>query len=131
MLDAATPLGLAPVVGSAPGVGVVGYLTGGGVGPLARIWGAGSDHVRAFDVVTGDGLLRRATAEEEPDLFWGLRGGKGTLGVVTAVEIDLFRQPEVYGGALYLDGSHARDVLHAWREWCGTLPPEGATSVAL
>lgn len=131
VIDAAAPLGLAPVVGSAPDVGVVGFLTGGGVGPVVRSWGAGADHVRAFEVVTGDGRVRRATATEEPDLFWGLRGGKGTLGIVTAVEIDLVHQPQIYGGGLYVDGAHARDVLHAWREWALTLPTEGTTSVAL
>jgi len=131
LLAEATPHGLAGLVGSAPDVGVVGYITGGGVGPLARTWGAASDRVRAFDVVTGDGVVRRATAVDEPDLFWGLRGGKGALGVVTAVELDLVPQAEVYGGALYVDGAHAADVLHTWREWCRDLAPEATTSVAL
>lgn len=107
VLDAATTHGLAPLCGSAPGVGVVGYLTGGGIGPLVRTVGLSSDHVRAFDVVTGEGTLLRATPEENADLFWGLRGGKATLGIVTAVEIALLPISEFYGGAVYFDGDDA------------------------
>src|SRR5690606_18447476 len=104
VIDAAAPHGLAPVAGSAPGVGVVGYLTGGGIGPLVRSVGLSSDHVRSFDVVTGEGRLFRATPHENADLFWGLRGGKATLGIVVGAEIDLLPIPEFYGGAVYFDG---------------------------
>lgn len=131
VLDAAGAHGLAALAGSSPGVGVVGYTTGGGVGPLARTLGIASDRVRAFDVVTGDGELRRASVDEHPDLFWGLRGGKGALGVVTAVEFDLLPIREIYAGALYFDGSHAGDLLARWADWSATLPPEATTSIAL
>lgn len=131
VIAAAAPHGLAPLCGSAPGVGVVGYLTGGGLGPVARTFGLSSDHVRAFDVVTGDGQLRRATPTENPALFWGLCGGKGALGVVTAVEFDLPRVPEILGGCLYFDGAHAATVLHGWREWSATLPTQATTSIAI
>lgn len=131
VLDAATPHGLAPLCGSAPGVGVVGYLTGGGIGPLVRTVGLSSDHVRAFEVVTGEGNLLRATAEENADLFWGLRGGKATLGIVTSVEIDLLPYAEFYGGAVYFDGADASAVLHAWRGWCADLPETVNTSIAI
>jgi hypothetical protein len=130
VLDAAGAHGLAALAGSSPGVGVVGYTTGGGVGPLARTLGIASDRVRAFEVVTGDGELRRASADEHPDLFWGLRGGKGALGVVTAVEFDLLPIREIYGGALYFDGGHAADLLALWADWCAVLPPEATTSIA-
>ena len=131
VLDAATPHGLAPLCGSAPGVGVVGYLTGGGIGPLVRTVGLSSDHVRAFDVVTGEGTLLRATPEENADLFWGLRGGKATLGIVTKVDIDLLSISEFYGGAVYFDGADAAAVLHAWRGWCEGLPETVNTSIAV
>ena len=131
VLDAAGAYGLAALAGSSPGVGVVGYTTGGGVGPLARTLGIASDRVRAFDVVTGDGELRRASVDQHPDLFWGLRGGKGALGVVTAVEFDLLPIQEIYAGALYFDGSHAGDLLARWADWSATLPPEATTSIAL
>jgi hypothetical protein len=131
VLDALGAHGLAALAGSSPGVGVVGYTTGGGVGPLARTLGIASDRVRAFDVVTGDGELRRASVDEHPDLFWGLRGGKGALGVVTAVEFDLLPISEIYAGALYFDGSHAADLLERWADWSATLPSEATTSIAL
>lgn len=131
VLDAATPHGLAPLCGSAPGVGVVGYLTGGGIGPLVRTVGLSSDHVRAFDVVTGEGTLLRATPEENADLFWGLRGGKATLGIATAVEIDLLPIAEFYGGAVYFDGTDTATVLHAWCGWCSGLPETVNTSIAV
>jgi FAD/FMN-containing dehydrogenase len=131
VIDAAAPHGLAPLCGSAPGVGVVGYLTGGGLGPVARTFGFSSDHVRAFDVVTGDGQLRRATPSENPALFWGLCGGKGALGVVTAVEFDLPHVPEILGGCLYFDGADAATVLHGWREWSAALPEQATTSIAI
>ncbi len=131
VIEAAAPFGLAPPCGSSPGVGVVGLLTGGGIGPLARHFGVASDHVLAFDVVTGDGSLRRASADENPALFWGLCGGKGALGIVTAVELMLPSLPELFGGCLYFDGADAAAVLHAWREWTATLPDAGSTSLAI
>lgn len=131
VLDAACPFGLAPVVGSAPNVGVVGFLTGGGIGPLVRTVGASSDHVRSFDLVTGAGELLHVTPESHADLFWGLRGGKATLGIITSVEIDLLPIPEFYGGAIYFDGADAASVLHTWASWCGGLPETVNTSVAL
>ena len=131
VLDAATPYGLAPLCGSSPSVGVVGFLTGGGIGPLVRTVGVSSDYVRAFELVTGSGDILRVTPEQHGDLFWGLRGSKSTLGIVTAVEIDLLLIPEFYGGAIYFAGSHAASVLHAWRRWSAGLPESVTTSVAL
>jgi FAD binding domain len=129
VLDAAAPHGLAGLAGSAPHVGVAGYTTGGGLGPVSRTFGYASDHVRAFEVVTGDGESRRVTPGHE--LFAALRGGKGTVGIVTALEFDLIRQPEVYGGAVWFDGSAAADVLDTWRTWSAALPEQATTSVAL
>ncbi|SED77266.1 FAD/FMN-containing dehydrogenase [Gordonia malaquae] len=131
VIDAAAPLGLAPVCGSAPGVGVVGLLTGAGIGPMVRALGSSADHVREFTVVTGDGRVHRAAPDENPELFWGLRGGKGTLGVVVETVIDLLPLRGFYGGALYFDGDDAAAVLHAWRVWTQTLPDDVDTSVAL
>jgi hypothetical protein len=131
VLDAAALYGLAGIAGSAPGVGVVGYLTGGGLSPVGRTFGYSSDYVTAFDVVTGAGELRRATPTENPELFWGLRGGKGALGIVTAVEFELVPVAQIFGGALYFDGAQAAAVAHAWRTWCATLPEAATTSLAL
>ena len=131
VLEAAAPLGLAPLCGSSSDVGVVGLLTGGGIGPLARTHGVCSDRVRALEVVTGDGVLHRATPTQDAELFWGLRGGKGSLGVVTAVEIDLLPIAELYGGAVWFDGEHTAAVLHAWRDWSQDLPEQAGTSIAV
>ncbi|UEA58464.1 FAD-binding oxidoreductase [Gordonia otitidis] len=130
VIDAAAPYGLAPLCGSAPGVGVAGFLSGGGIGPLVRTVGVSSDYVRAFEVVTGDGRLRRVTADVDPDLFWGLRGGKSTLGIITEVEVELLPIAQFYGGAVYFDGADASAVLAAWKRWAQELPREASTSVA-
>jgi len=131
VVEAAAPHGLAPLSGSITDVGVVGYTTGGGLGPMARTYGLASDKVRAIEVVTGDGVLRRATPTEHPDLFYGLRGGKGILGIVTAIEFDLVRQPTFYGGSLWFDGDDAETVIKLWLLWSKGLPELGTTSIAL
>ncbi len=131
VVEAAAPYGLAPLSGSITDVGIVGYTTGGGLGPMARTYGLAADKVRAFEVVTGDGVLRRVTPTEHPDLFFALRGGKGALGIVTAVEFDLVHQPTFYGGSLWFDGADAATVIGRWRAWCADLPELGTTSFAL
>ncbi|MEV6371857.1 FAD-binding oxidoreductase [Micromonospora musae] len=123
--------GLAPVSGTSPTVGVVGYHLGGGASPiLGRKHGYAADHVQAVEIVTADGELRRVTADSEPDLFWALLGGKGNFGVVTALEFTLFPVESFYGGGLFFAGEHAAEVLHAWREWVVDLPVETNSSVA-
>jgi hypothetical protein len=131
VVEAAAPYGLAPLSGSITDVGIVGYTTGGGLGPMARTYGLAADRVRAFEVVTGDGVLRRVTPTEHPDLYFGLRGGKGSLGIVTAVEFDLVHQPTFYGGSLWFDGDDAATVIDRWRAWSADLPEEATTSFAL
>ena len=131
VIEAAAPHGLAPVCGSSPHVGVAGFLTGGGVGPLARSHGLSSDYVEAFEVVTGDGVVRRASRTEHPDLFWGLRGGKGALGIVTAVELDLPPVAQVYGGALWFAAEDATPVVRTWGVWADLLPAAATTSLAV
>lgn len=131
VVEAAAPHGLAPLSGSITDVGIVGYTTGGGLGPMARTYGLAIDKVRAIEVVTGDGELRRTTPTEHPELFFGLRGGKGMLGIITAIEFDLVEQPRFYGGSLWFDGADAPAVIDAWRAWSGELPEEGTTSFAL
>jgi FAD binding domain len=131
VVQEAAPHGLAPLSGSITDVGIVGYTTGGGLGPMARTYGLASDRARAIEVVTGDGELRRVTPTEHPDLFFALRGGKGALGIVTAIEFDLMRQPRFYGGSLWFDGAHAAEVIERWRSWSDGLPEAGTTSFAL
>lgn len=131
VIETAAPHGLAPLNGSSSDVGVVGYTTGGGVGPLARTFGLAADRVRAFDVVTGDGVIRRVTPTEHADLFFALRGGKGATAIVTAVEFDLIHLPTFYGGAVYFDAEDAASVIARWRDWSAALPEQATTSFAL
>jgi FAD/FMN-containing dehydrogenase len=131
VIHEAAPYGLAPLSGSAPFVGAVSYALGGGLGLLSRKYGYAADHVRALEVVTADGRLRRVTAESDPDLFWALRGGRDNFGVVTGMEVDLFPVGRVYGGGLFFDGGLAGEVFDAYLEWTATVPDEVGSSVAL
>ncbi len=131
VIDAAAPHGLAPLSGSSSDVGAVGYTLGGGLGPLARKYGFAADHVRRAEIVTGDGELRTVDADTDPELFWALRGGKGSFGIVTALEIDLVPVARLHGGGVFFPGSAAADLLHAYRAWAPTLPEETTTSIAV
>ncbi|WP_432980697.1 FAD-binding oxidoreductase [Dactylosporangium sp. CA-233914] len=131
VIEAAAPHGLAPLSGSSSQVGVVGYTLGGGVGPLGRRFGFAADHVRSVEIVTADGALRTIDAGQDAELFWAVRGGKGNFGIVTAIEFDLFEVAGFVGGGIYFPGSHAAEVLHAYRTWSAGLPEEASTSVAL
>lgn len=131
VIAATAPYGLAPLSGSTSDVGAVGYTVGGGMGPLGRRYGFAADRVRSIEIVTGDGRLRTLTADDDTGLFWGIRGGKGNLGIVTAMEIDLVLQPRLYGGAMFYAADDAAAVLHAWTEWVQTVPEEMTSSVAL
>jgi FAD/FMN-containing dehydrogenase len=71
-----------------------------------------------------DGTAVRADAESHPDLFWALRGGGGSFGVVTAMELALYRTPDIYAGVLFWPFERAAEVLHAWREWLPSVPEE-------
>ncbi|WP_395244488.1 FAD-binding protein [Agromyces sp. MMS24-K17] len=132
LVRAAAAYGLAPLSGSSPEVGVVSYHLGGGLGLLGRSLGWAVDHVRAIDVVTADGVLRHVTPATEPDLFWALRGGgKGTLGVVTAIELDLHPISRLYGGGLHFSADRAEEALARWAEWTRSVPEEMGSSVLL
>ncbi len=123
----ASPQGLAGLSGSSAEVGVVGYMLGGGHGWLARKHGLACNSVVGAEVVTANGQLLRADRENEPDLFWALRGGGGSFGVVTALEFELYPVPELYAGMLAWPWERTADVLHAWREWVSGLPNDMST----
>ncbi len=124
----ASELGLAALHGSTPDVSVVGYSLGGGVGWYARKLGLSTNSVTAIELVTADGRLRRVDHDNDPELFWALRGGGGSFGIVTAIEIQLYPISEVYAGVLFFPWERSAEVLHAWREWTATVPDE-VTSV--
>ncbi|MFJ8826329.1 FAD-binding oxidoreductase [Streptomyces sp. NPDC102467] len=130
--QAAAEHGLAPLNGSAPSVGAVGYVLGGGLGILAREFGYTADHVRAVDVVTAAGEVRHVTADSDAELFWGLLGGGANLGVVTALRVDLVPVTRLYGGFLAYDGraTDPADILRAYTEWTATVPDTLTSSLA-
>lgn len=126
--EAAAEHGLAALAGSSPDVGVVGYSLGGGISWLARRYGLAANSVIAVELVNADGELVRADACNESELFWALRGGGGSFGVVTALEFQLYPIPEVYAGILFFPIERAKEVLHAWSNWIEDVPDE-VTSV--
>jgi FAD/FMN-containing dehydrogenase len=120
--------GLAPLAGSSPDVGVVGYTLGGGLSWLSRRHGLAANSVVAVEVVTADGRVVRADRDHERELFWALRGGGGSFGVVTAIEFALYPAPHVYGGALLWPWQRAAEVLDRYVERCRTAPDVISTS---
>jgi FAD/FMN-containing dehydrogenase len=128
VVEAAVPHGLTALHGSAHDVGVVGYSLGGGIGWLARKHGLSSSSVLSAEIVTADGEVLRADPESNADLFWALRGGGGSFGIVTEVEIALYPVTEAYAGWLVWPMDRAAEVLGAWAAWTKDAPEE-VTSV--
>jgi FAD/FMN-containing dehydrogenase len=116
--------GLAALAGTSPDVGVTGYTLGGGIGWLARRYGLAANAITAAEILTLDGHLTRADAGHEPDLLWAVKGGGGSVGVVTALEMTLYPVRQLYAGALFFPLQRSAQVLHAWREWTHTVPDE-------
>jgi hypothetical protein len=129
IIDPAAKLGLAGLAGSSASVGVAGYTLGGGLGWLGRRYGLAANSVTAAELVTPDGNLVRADASHEPDLFWAIRGGGGSVGVLTALEMQLYPVRELYAGDLFFPITRSAEVLHAWQAWTATVPDE-VTSIA-
>jgi FAD/FMN-containing dehydrogenase len=129
VVEAAAVHGLAVAHGSSPTVGVVGYVLRGGLSFYGRHRGLAANSVRAVELVTADGELRRVDATADPELFWALRGGGGGFGVVTAVEVDLFPAAKVITGAAFWPAVHAEKLLRAWQRWTLDAPPEATTTL--
>jgi FAD/FMN-containing dehydrogenase len=115
---------LAALAGSSHDVGVVGYTLGGGLSWLARKHGLAANSVKAIQIVTADGRLKVVDRDHDADLFWALRGGGGSFGIVTAIELELYPVSQVYAGMLAFPWERSREVLKAWREWTRTVPDE-------
>ncbi len=130
VIHEAQPHGLGGLLGSTSHVGVVGYTMGGGFGWLGRKYGFNAASVREADVVTADGELVRLSADENPELFWGLGGGGGNFGVVTSLEFELYPVGMLYGGNLIYPVEKAAEVLDAYARWSADLPDEWSTGVA-
>ena len=111
--------------GSVGHVGAAGLTLGGGIGRLARKHGLACDNVRSFDLVTANGKLQRASAEENSDLYWALRGGCGNFGVVTNFELQTHRMdPKILFGAVIYPWQQARDVLRFYADFTAQAPEE-------
>jgi FAD/FMN-containing dehydrogenase len=131
VVPAAQEHGLIALAGSSHDVGVVGYHLGGGLSFLSRAHGLACDMVRAIELVTADGRKVRASAEEEPDLFWAMRGGGGNFGIVTALEFELLPIPDLHAGSFFFPHERSGEVMEAWLEWTRDLPDELTTDVRM
>jgi FAD/FMN-containing dehydrogenase len=119
----AMAFGLVTTAGTVSHTGVGGLTLGGGFGRLARRFGLTLDNLKSVDIVTADGRLLRASAEENPDLFWGVRGGGGNFGVVTSFEFGLHPMArQVIGGDLVFPISRARELVNFYAEFAPTVP---------
>ncbi len=124
LIEAAEKYGLATATGTISGVGMTGLTLGGGYGPLIGAYGLVADNLLSAQVVTADGRLVTANAEEHPDLFWGLRGGGGNFGIVVSLEYRLHPLTTVLSGLLLYPVDQARTVLHRFNEFIATAPDE-------
>jgi len=112
-------------MGTVSHTGVGGLVTGGGFGRVARRFGMSIDNLVSVDVVTADGQFRHADKDENPDLFWGVRGGGGNFGVVTSFEFQLHpMQRQVVGGRILFPIARARDVISLYAEYLPQAPDE-------
>ena len=117
--------GLATPLGFVSETGIAGLTLGGGFGYLSRTYGMTVDNLRSVDIVTADGELLHASAEENPDLFWAVRGGGGNFGVVTSFEFDCHEVgPEVLAGLIIHPADDAHDVVCHWRDYVTEIPDE-------
>jgi len=123
--------GLVTTTGTVAGTGLSGLTLGGGLGWFMGKYGLTIDNLLSVDIVTADGQVKRASATEHPDLFWGVRGGGGNFGIVTAFEFQLHAVGPVLAGKVVYPMSRAREVLRFYREYTSSVPDELTAYVAL
>jgi hypothetical protein len=116
---------------SAPSVGAVGFLLGGGLSVYARATGVAANHVRAIELVDADATHRRVDAATDPDLFWALRGGGGGFGIVTAIELDPLDVGPVYANRQTWPPAQAEEALATWVAWTQRAPPTATSTLRL
>ncbi|MGW6279832.1 FAD-binding oxidoreductase [Kribbella sp. NPDC055071] len=127
--SALTPHGLAISSGDTKSVGVGGLTLSGGIGWKVRKYGLALDNLVAAEVVLADGSVVRASTDENPELFWALRGGGGNFGIVTAFEFAAHPTTDVFYGKIAFPAAEASAVLQGWAEYARTAPDE-LTSIA-
>jgi hypothetical protein len=123
--------GLATTLGIVSLTGIAGLTLGGGLGWLNGKHGLACDNLISADVVTADGQLLTANAEENKDLYWGIRGGSGNFGIVTSFKYQLYPVDVVLGGGLLFPEAKAREALRFCHEFASTCPDELSTSISL
>jgi len=128
LAEAAQQHGLSSLPGSSPDVGVTGFHLGGGLSWFGRQHGFACNQVRAIELVTADGEARTVDAENDPDLFWALRGGGGDYAVVVALHVDLVPVADAYAGAFLFPGAVGAEAVRTWRDWAAGVG-ENVTSV--
>jgi FAD/FMN-containing dehydrogenase len=129
--DALAPHGLAISAGDTKSVGVGGLTLGGGIGWKVRKYGLALDQVVAADMVIADATVVRASAQENPELFWAIRGGGGNFGVVTAFEFAAHPTTHVFYGKIAFAPSEMADVLRGWADYLRFAPDELTSVVVL
>ncbi len=121
----AMAMGLVTTTGTVSHTGVGGLTLGAGFGRLARRFGLAVDNLKGVDIVTADGKFLHASADENADLYWGVRGGGGNFGIVTSFEFGLHpMQRQVVGGEIIFPLARARDILKFYSEYSLTAPDE-------
>lgn len=131
-IDRAThEAGLVVGLSETPTVGISGLILGGGISWLTAAHGLASDNLVSAQVVLADGRIVTASAEENSDLFWALRGGGGNFGIVTEFALQAYQLPHIVEGILMYDLAESRTVLKAWRELTETAPDELQTLAML
>ncbi len=131
LVEATQPYGLGTNTGTASDTGIAGLTLGGGIGWLMGKYGLTCDNVRSFEVVTADGQFVRANSNENPDLYWGLRGGGGNFGVVTAFDYQLHPLGTILGGMVTHPLSRARAFLQFYRDFTSEMPDELTAACAV
>ena len=130
--DAALAQGLVTTAGVVSHTGVGGYTTGGGFGRLNRKYGLTIDNLLGAEIVTADGQVRYVSADNEPDLFWAIRGGGGNFGVVSRFDFQLHEfDRNILSGMVVWPVEQARDVLEFYADWQGGLSRELYTGPAM
>ncbi len=124
VLSAVGQYGLAPVLGACPTVGTSGLALGGGLVDLSGRYGAACDNLLSAELVTADGRTVVASATQNPDLFWAIRGGGGNFGIATSLEYQLYPVTEVLRGDTKYRFTDARDVLRSFRDFMAGAPDE-------
>ena len=128
---AAHEYGLATSSGDVGSVGVGGLIMGGGIGWMVRKHGLTIDHLLSVDVVTADGRLVTASADEHPDLFWAVRGGGGNAGIATAFELQLHPAGTILGGAVFYAAADGQTVLREYLRYAHAAPDELSTQAMM